>query len=322
MIWTWTSMALAGGTFAATEDGHATHPTWSPDGKRLAFEATLQSGQNALYLATPGELGVRRVHLATNFGDLGRATWHRSGSLVVEGGRTGASRLWYVAPGTTSLSELIGHQELSGQLGSPWISPRGDTLVFLADGRPRLRQIGTDLTVRTIEVDGRLSEPTITADGSRVAFTRDEDDRDVVVWSADGTAVAAGGPGDQEGPAWGAAGTLLVYAERDGTWDLTALRLGGTQVLVAGVDRPAQATAAVSPDGAWVAWTRTDPRGCHAGITSVDGKVTVPVAITGTGCADPALGLRDGAPVLAVTAVPEGGGWRHVVWTEVPLPSP
>jgi TolB protein len=151
----------------------ASGPAWSPDGQRLAFAGTDQSGKPGIYTLNlaSGELSLlSRSHWHA------APTWSPDGRMIafVRGSHNNQS-LWIVNVATGDLS----HVSALPALNPAW-SPDGRTIAF---GRPGT--IGLDSGIWLIHPDGsglrRLASAAVTWDGN-------------ISWSPDGTKIAFAAP--------------------------------------------------------------------------------------------------------------------------------
>lgn len=188
-------------------------PSWSPDGKYVAFSRTLgkNDGPDVLIADARGRVirnisrGYSAINTDPSWSPDGRqiafvSGWHGSGVVVI--GRRGENR------------RVVANSGAFGAFfGSPTWSPDGTHLAY-DDG----------LNVYTIRVDGtdqRLvasyaRDPAWSPEGGHIAFTRISVGptlSDIVVANADGTEPRSitSSPDQDRDPAWSPAGNLIAF---------------------------------------------------------------------------------------------------------------
>ena len=327
--------AALAGTVGFDGDGHAYHPTWSSDGRYLAFEVNRYAGDVDLYVAEMrGERASSGVKVtlpggSNVFGGSGQVVvnpaWHRDGYVVFEGANQGGRyRIYYRQDAGGSASELIATAELAGHLTFPTVSPDGRTLAFVSDatgsGDIRMRDTQTNKLTHLTRSPAPEMFPTFSSDGSKVLFTRKssglgEDVYEVSV-STSAESMVVGGPGDQTRPVYGRNGTIVYFDGSRGEehWDLVVYGAGTKRTIAKDVRLPLRSRPAISPDGRWVAYTFADPaRAGSVMLARVDDLARVEIKTSFTGCGEPAIGVQDGKTMLAFTALPSSGStWRFL----------
>ena len=126
--------------------GHAQNPTWSPDGQWLAYEKNNLSNSVELWLikmdaglgSQPRQLRIPGA--SRSFGGGGSVvaapSWTSKPQtmLFFEGSNAGGLlRVYYALPGSASPSELISSTAVSGNLSSPTMSASGTRFAFSSD---------------------------------------------------------------------------------------------------------------------------------------------------------------------------------------------
>ncbi len=126
-----------------THEAHDRHPSWSPDGKWLAFE-TQRHGQWDLYVVNvAGELRRLTSHSASDR----YPNWDPSGTKIVfQSDRTGSPELHIYDLHTDSVSMLV---SLSGAELFPAWSPDSRTIVFTRD-------LNGEMDLYTVRADGSM----------------------------------------------------------------------------------------------------------------------------------------------------------------------
>jgi Tol biopolymer transport system component len=125
-------------------EGHAETPVWSLDGNHIAFEVNRLSGDIEMFLAkVTGDVAAdaRALKLpgggASAYGSSGTvvtsATFHPQGFVVFEASNQGGDyRLFYGSVGGGSPQEFLKTSELSGKLTFPSVSADGSQMAFIA----------------------------------------------------------------------------------------------------------------------------------------------------------------------------------------------
>ncbi|MER7503177.1 S9 family peptidase [Nonomuraea pusilla] len=164
-----------GETAQVTEGGfHAGEPAWSPDGKRLAFTASMApdrdlAPESAVYAVDAGAQPSGEPERLTGPEIICTGAWWLGDRLVVAGlpATVGHTRLYTLGPG--GLEELrtgLDRNVMTGAPGYPGATPArlGDDLLFCARDRgsthvyrlsgdgPALKIAGGDLTVSGVSV--------------------------------------------------------------------------------------------------------------------------------------------------------------------------
>lgn len=334
--------ALAG-PISFDGDGHAETPTWSLDGKFLSFEVNRFAGSIDMFIVpVSGDVASKAPMKLTLPGAGGgpygggggavvvNATWHPDRIVVFEGSNAGGDyRLYYAQTTAGNAAEMIPTTELPGNLTFPAVSPNGMIMGFISNKTGNGDVYTRDTTSGALSQLSSTNEteafPQFSKDGKSLLFTRKQNgSEDVFLVNVDteATTTIATGAGDQTRPNF--AGSKVVYfdgARGEGIWDLaTADASGGGQTILArDVRLPTRARPAVSPDGAWVAYSFADPtKDSKVILSKVDGSKTVEISTAHKACGDPALTNVGGRMVLAYTALPDSGAdWRKLHLVDV-----
>jgi Tol biopolymer transport system component len=124
-------------------EGHAFNPVFSLDGKHIAFEVNRYAGDIDMFVSQiAGDIAkdAHKVALPGGSSAFGggnqvvvNPTWHPQGVVVFEGSNQGGTyRLYYHQPGGGAAAEMISNQEIPGHLTFPTVSADGSSMAFIA----------------------------------------------------------------------------------------------------------------------------------------------------------------------------------------------
>lgn len=321
---------------SVTDKGHASNPTWSPNGDHLAFELNNFDGSVALYVikiqagnpvGTPQKVNIPGGGSSFSTGGSVAAApvWHPEGTLIFEGSNAGgATRLYFFSPGGQSAAELLSTSQIGGDLSWPAISPDGKSVAFVSDatgsGDIYIWDRSSNQVTQGMASPFTESAPEFDGSGGKIAYSRkNRGSEDVFILESGTPTPRVGGGGDQTRPAW-AGGSVLFFSNERGEdhWDVVASSgPGAKQVLARDVRLPLRATPALSPDGGWVAYAMSDPEKAKSVyLQRVDGSKTVEIPTGLIAVGEPALVSAGGRTFLSFTALPgQGSDWRqlHVI---------
>ena len=266
-------------------------PSWSPDGKRLAFSAG-PALQHQIYVIDVDGGGARRL----TSGEQNRwPAWSPDGrSIVFMSDRDGQGELYVMNVDGSSQRRLT--RTPVHEFAPVW-SPKGDVIAYLTEmpgGKQRLMRMRPDGSdVRELDGDHlAYGKPAIRPDGSAVllAANREADATVAEKWRlrcriyaypiAGGAPVPLTVPGFDSNPTLAPDGRTLIVDSGDGTswasdkgqWDLWTLDLEGgkrTRFTNTAVN---DWGAAWSPDGKWLAFSAGLNRTYALTIVAADGS--------------------------------------------------
>jgi dipeptidyl aminopeptidase/acylaminoacyl peptidase len=197
-------------------DWHDANPSWSPDGKWIAFDSnrnTTEALDHDIFVMHDDASGMRRL---------------TSGPAVDE------DPTW--SPDGTTLAFM---SDRSGN---------GDIWVTRTDGTAL-----TDLTPSSRRLD---MEPAWSPDGTRIAFNSYRDgNQEIYVMDADGGNVIrlTTSPGMDRHPAWSPDGTRVAFdSERSGNFEIYTMKTDGSDVRQLTNSPLTDSRPAWSPDGRWI----------------------------------------------------------------------
>jgi len=313
--------------------GHVFNPTWSPDGRWLAFEINDYEGTNDLYVVemmsgaakaspTKAQLPGARSSFSSGGSMAGAAVWHPQGALIFEGSNAGGTtRLFLLSPGTQGASELISTAQIKGDLSWPSISPDGRRVAFVSDvsgsGDIHVWDRGTNTVTRMLTSPFSEMAPSFHGDGQKMAYSRkNRGGEDLFVLEGTSARPWVGGNGDQSRPVY-AGQTMLFFSNERGEdqWDIAATTaVGSKKVIARNVRLPLRAQPNVSPDGQWVVYGVSDPEQSHKiFLTKIDGSRTIRINSGKVAAGEPSMVSAGGQTYLAFTALPNAGAdWRQL----------
>ncbi len=321
---------------SVTERGHASNPTWSTDGGRIAFEVNDYSGHIALFSAdikngnpmgAPSKANLPGAK--SSFGGSGsiaaNPSWLQDGMMFEGSSAGGTMRIYFWSPGGSLASEILNSSQISGDLTWPAASPDQTKLAFVSDATGKgdiyVWDSATNSVTKMLDSPFTEAAPRYDQGGSTIAFSRkNQGGEDLFTVAGGNASPLIGGNGDQTRPIYAPDGSVVYFtSERgDGHWDIAvAAGPGKKKVIAKDVRLPVRAAPALTVDGQWVAYGSDLPdMGKYIFFTKVDGSSTVKVDTGLIAAGEPAITSVDGRTFMAFTALPEvGADWRqlHIV---------
>lgn len=193
-------IAVTGGepVLISPREMRAQFPTWSPDGKRIAFHgsATQAARSNDVYIMNADGTGLRQ--LTKDQGANQRADWSPDGrKLAFQSTRDGSSEIFVMDADGSNVVQLT-QTDSTVQNQSPDWSPDGKRILFqrMRDGNTDIYVMNEDGTgiIRLTTDPARELDPEWSSDGTRIVFDRDvafgnRPARQMFSMNADGTDV-------------------------------------------------------------------------------------------------------------------------------------
>ena len=221
--------------------GEAFHPSWSPDGTKLAFDVQ-SGGDTEIYVATIyGSSGSNLSKLTTTPGWNFLPAWSPDGSRIAYVHTSGPNHdIWLVNADGSNPVRLTHDPDFD--LNPTW-SPDGTKVAFESNrtASPEVYVMNADGShvSRLTNTPGFDGSPAWSPDGRQIAFVSDRDEPGIYLMASDGSKVRKLVAGDGErplDPEWSPDGALLAYSSSPGPEMGTAISVidpvsGHTRVL-------------------------------------------------------------------------------------------
>lgn len=208
-------------------------PTWSPDGKYLAFVSD-RDGNKEIYVMKVD--GTQQLNLTHEPAEDWTPAWSPDGASIAFSSYRDGNWEIYVMGADGSRPQRLTHNT-TADIAPSWSSD-GQRLVFNSnrDGNWELYVMQRDGTVqeRLASDDATDSAPAWSLDGTTIAFeTYRDGDMEIYLIAADGSDahdISNDHYSNEHAPAWARGGTRILYhSNRDGGWDIFSMRPDGTE---------------------------------------------------------------------------------------------
>jgi dipeptidyl aminopeptidase/acylaminoacyl peptidase len=197
--------------------GAGLSPAWSPNGRRLAFDAATNGNYDVWTMRADGR---DRQRVTLNPAPDYFASWSPDGTQIVFTSDRGGEDLFVIEADGRDERQLT--TDPAPDWGPAW-SPDGTRIAFAGNARGNL-----EVEVVNADGTGRLAltndpdrdyDPAWSPDGTRIAFTSERDgDANVYVMNADGSGATrlTDDPAGDYRPAWSPDGSLIAFeSDRD-----------------------------------------------------------------------------------------------------------
>lgn len=222
------------GTRSVTNDGSiALFPSYSPDGRRLAYVSYRNGHPN---IVIRGEDGL--IIAATQFkGTTTSPSVAPDGRIAFASSKDGDSMELYLANGDGSNARRLTRTRNGVNISPRWNPKTGREIAFISDrgGSPQIYVIDADgANVRPLlSLGGQMDSPAWSPDGRFIAFTWDGGGGTFNIYLADiasGQVLKLTREGRNENPTWSPDSRHLAFqSNRAGRWEIWAMHIDGSE---------------------------------------------------------------------------------------------
>jgi dipeptidyl aminopeptidase/acylaminoacyl peptidase len=208
--------------------GEAFHPSWSPDGTKLAFDVQSEGDTEIHAMTVYGSNGSNLSKLTATAGWNFLPAWSPDGSRIAYVHTSGANHdIWIMNADGSNPVRLTHDPDFD--LDPTW-SPDGSRLAFESNrtGGPEIYVMNADGShvSRLTNSPGSDGSPAWSPDGRQIAFVSDRDGPGIYLMASDGSDVRKVVDGEQDGPIdpeWSPDGARLAYSSSPGAEMGTAI---------------------------------------------------------------------------------------------------
>jgi len=207
-------------------------PTWSPDGKSIAFVSE-RDGNREIYVMKAD--GTQQINLTLHLSEDWTPAWSPDGtSIAFSSYRDGNWEIYIMGADGSDPVRLT--QNSAADYGPCW-SPDSQQIAFHSnrDGNWEIYVVGRDGQGlrRLTEDEATDFAPAWSPDGTMIAFESYRDgNMEIYMMAADGSEqrnISNDPYSNEHGPAWARDGSKLLYfSNRDGGWDIFSMKPDGT----------------------------------------------------------------------------------------------
>jgi Tol biopolymer transport system component/DNA-binding winged helix-turn-helix (wHTH) protein len=302
-------------------------PTFSPDGRSLAFVRLRTYGISDLYVLPVA--GGKPTRITRNHAKIFGLSWTADGKdLVFSSSRSGGLRLWRVPASGGTPDALVGIPT-ADLIGG--VSIRSTRMVFapqIEDGN--IWQVGvqgtkvTELPKQLIASTRDDGHPQPSPDGKRIAFTSSRSGSyEIWVSESDGqnpVQVTSTGRGENAWPTWSPDGRFIAFnSDISGNWGIYLVGSHGGKPRALAPSPAEDAGPSWSRDGKWIYFHSN--RGGSVQIWKIPAQGGPPIQVTRKGGLRPSVS-QDGKLIYyardeEIWCVPADGGEEKLVLSGV-----
>jgi TolB protein len=222
-----------GGRAFSRDGSIALFPSYSPDGKRLAYVSYRSGAPNIIIKSDDGLVVGSTQYRATTTSP----AISPSGQLAFSSSKDGNAMEIYVANGDGSGARRLTNTRNAVNISPRWNPKTGREIAFVSDrgGAPQIYVMdsggGNERPLLTM--GGQMDTPSWSPDGRFIAFTWDGGGGTFQVYLADvasGQVLRLTNAGRNESPTWSPDSRHLAFqSNRSGRWEIWAMHLDGSE---------------------------------------------------------------------------------------------
>lgn len=222
------------GLMPLTQNGF--DPSWSPDGKQIAFASVVDSSTICIYVINADGSGLTRL---TDTGqDNLRPVWSPDGKQIAFVSRRDGNQEIYVMQADggnqTNLTRTLADED------EPAWSPDGKQIAFASweEGNGEIYLMNTDGSslIRLTNNPADDYRPAFSPDGKQIAFASNRDgNMEIYLMNADGSNLKrlTNSPFTDDAPAWSPDGKWIAFESNRSTWNavIYVMRVDGSNLI-------------------------------------------------------------------------------------------
>ena len=214
-----------------------TGPSWSSDGRRIAFASNSGDGSGDIYVMNADGTGVTR--LTNNSAGDWSPSWSPDGRRIAfNSNRSGNLEIYAMNADGTGVTRLTNNSAFDW---NPSWSPDGRRIAFNSNRSGSyeiyaMNADGSGVTRLANRPNNNDYRPRWSPDGGKIAFYsyHGDNNTEIYVMNADGSGVArlTNNSAHDNSPSWSPDGRRIAFAsERSGNYDIYAMNVDGTDVV-------------------------------------------------------------------------------------------